>query len=113
MGVVGIEKKILTLDELAKVIQDLKSKGKTVVQCHGVFDLLHPGHIRHFVAAHEQGDILVATVTQDEHVGKGPGRPVFDQRLRAESIAALEPVDYVAINKWLDAANDYLNPIFM
>lgn len=105
MGAVGIDKKIMELDELAKVIQDLKSKGKTVVQCHGVFDLLHPGHIRHFVAAREQGDVLIATVTQDEHVGKGPGRPVFDQRLRAESIAALEPVDYVAINKWPDAAN--------
>ncbi len=105
MGTVGIDGKIRSLDELATIIQGLKSEGRTVVQCHGVFDLLHPCHIRHFQAARREGDVLVTTVTQDEHVGKGPGRPVFDQRLRAESIAALEYVDYVAINQWPDAAN--------
>lgn len=92
--------KIKTLDELAKIVHSLKEEGKIVVQCHGVFDLLHPGHIRHFVAAKTQGDVLVVTITQDQFVGKGPGRPVFNQHLRAESIAALECVDYVAINQW-------------
>ena len=67
---------------------------------HGVFDLLHIGHIRHFQSAKKLGDILVATVTPDEYVNKGPHRPAFEEKLRAESIAALDTVDYVAINKW-------------
>ncbi len=92
--------KIKTLDELEDIIQELKSKGHTIVHCHGVFDLLHLGHIRHFESAKREGDILIVTVTQDEYVSKGPGRPVFNQRLRAESIAALQCTDYVAINKW-------------
>ena len=87
--------KIKTLDELAEIIRDLKRDGKIIVHCHGVFDLLHPGHIKHFEAAKHEGDILIVTVTQDEYVGKGLGRPVFNQRLRVESIAALECVDIV------------------
>jgi len=92
--------KIKTLDKLADTIQALKREGNTIVHCHGVFDLLHPGHIQHFEAAKREGDILIVTITPDEYVGRGPGRPVFNQRLRAESIAALECVDYVAINEW-------------
>ncbi len=92
--------KIKTLDELTDIIQELKSKGHTIIHCHGVFDLLHPGHIRYFESAKREGDILVVTVTPDEYVGKGPGRPVFNQKLRTESIAALQCTDYVAINRW-------------
>ena len=92
--------KIKTLDELEKIVKDLKKRGKTVVLCHGVFDLLHPGHIKHFEAARKEGDTLVVTLTEDRYVGKGPGRPVFNQRLRAETIASLACVDYVAINRW-------------
>ncbi len=92
--------KIKTLEELSNTIQALKREGNTIVHCHGVFDLLHPGHIQHFEAAKREGDILIVTITPDEYVGRGPGRPVFNQRLRAESIAALECVDYVAINEW-------------
>jgi len=95
--------KIKPLDKLADIIQELKSKGHTIVHCHGVFDLLHVGHIRHFEAAKREGDILIVTVTPDEYVGKGPGRPVFNQKLRVESIAALQCIDYVAINKWTTA----------
>lgn len=90
--------KIKNLDELAELVAAAQSRGLRVAQCHGVFDLLHPGHIRHFEAAHQVADILVVTLTRDEHVNKGPGRPVFNQRLRAESIAALQTVDYVAVN---------------
>ncbi len=92
-------KKTLHLSELAKTIQAEKAKGKRIVLCHGVFDLLHPGHIRHFSEARHQGDILVVTVTKDQYVNKGPGRPAFTDQLRAESIAALADVDYVAINE--------------
>ncbi len=92
--------KIKDLDELARITARLKKKGKTVVLGHGVFDLLHPGHIKHFEAASREGDFLVVTVTEDKYVGKGPGRPVFNQRLRAEIIAELECVDYVAVSRW-------------
>jgi len=92
--------KIKTLDELEEIIRDLKARGKTVVLSHGVFDLLHPGHIKHFEAAKREGDVLVVTLTEDQYVGKGPGRPVFNQRLRAETLAEIECVDYIAINQW-------------
>lgn len=92
--------KILDLEELAEKIKGLKSQGKKIVLCHGCFDLMHPGHIKYFQAAKKMGDILVVTVTPDIYVDKGPGRPVFAEGLRAESIAALECVDYAAINRW-------------
>ena len=92
--------KIKSLDELEEMVVRIKANGSKVVLCHGVFDLLHPGHIHHLSQARKKGDCLVVTITKDEYVGKGPGRPVFNQRLRAETIAALECVDYVAINEW-------------
>lgn len=100
MKVKGVLDKIKTIDELSNVIRTLKEAGNTIVQCHGVFDLLHPGHIQHFEAAKREGNRLVVTVTPDNYVDKGPGRPVFNQRLRSESIASLQCVDYVAINDW-------------
>ena len=92
--------KIVELNDLAAIVGEGKSGEKTVVHCHGCFDLMHPGHIRYFKAAKKMGDILIVTVTPDRYVDKGPGRPVFSQDLRAESIAALECVDFVSINKW-------------
>ena len=71
-----------------------------IVLCHGCFDLMHPGHIKYLQAAKNMGDILVVTVTPDHYVNKGPNRPVFNEVLRAESLAALECVNFVAINKW-------------
>lgn len=95
--------KIKKLDELATIVRDLKRKGKKIVHCHGVFDLLHPGHLKHFEAARKKGDVLVVTITKDEYVNKGPGRPVFNQNLRAETLAGIEYVDYCAINEWPSA----------
>ena len=92
--------KILDLGELAKKLSELKSQGKKIVHCHGCFDMMHPGHIKYFQASKKMGDVLVVTLTPDQFVDKGPDRPVFDQNLRAESIAALECVDYVAVNRW-------------
>ncbi len=92
--------KILELEELAKRLEKLKSEGEKIVLCHGCFDLMHPGHIKYFQASKNMGDVLVVTVSPDVYVDKGGGRPVYNQTLRAESIAALECVDYVAINKW-------------
>jgi rfaE bifunctional protein nucleotidyltransferase chain/domain len=92
--------KVKTIGELAPILRGLKRERKKIVLCHGVFDLLHIGHIRHFEQARRMGDVLVVTVTRDEHVNKGPQRPAFPQDLRAEAIAALKFVDYVAINEW-------------
>ncbi|HTB07970.1 MAG TPA: PfkB family carbohydrate kinase [Bacteroidia bacterium] len=92
--------KIVTLDELAIECKKLKKQGKTIAQCHGCFDLLHPGHIKHFQAAKGKADRVVVTITPDRYVNKGPGRPVFSEQLRMESIAAMEAVDYVALNRW-------------
>jgi rfaE bifunctional protein nucleotidyltransferase chain/domain len=95
-----IADKIVTVDELAKRVAALKAAGKTVVLCHGVFDLLHYGHILHFEEARGQGNALVVTITPDIFVNKGPNRPAFTESYRAQMLAALEMVDYVAINRW-------------
>ncbi len=92
--------KIKPLEELSHIIQKKKSERKKIVLCHGCFDLMHPGHIKYFQSSKKMGDVLVVTVTPDIYIDKGPGRPAFNQDLRAESIAALECVDYVAVNKW-------------
>lgn len=92
--------KIKNIEDLGEIISAIKGKGRTVALCHGVFDLLHPGHLKHLEAAGDLADVLVVTITEDRYVQKGPGRPVFNERLRAESVAGLQCVDYVAINKW-------------
>ena len=71
--------KMKTIDELRDIATDLKKKGKKVVQCHGVFDLVHPGHIRHLGSAKKEGDILIVTITADKYVKRGPGRPIFNE----------------------------------
>ena len=90
--------KILSLDDLEKTARELRSEGKRVVMCHGTFDLMHTGHIRHLQRAKREGDVLLVTVTGDAYVNKGPGRPVFREELRVETLAALACVDFVAIN---------------
>jgi rfaE bifunctional protein nucleotidyltransferase chain/domain len=91
---------VVAAEALADDLQKLRHAGKKIVLCHGCFDLMHPGHIKHFQAAKKMGDVLVVTVTPDVYVDKGPGRPAYNQDLRASSVAALECVDFVAINKW-------------
>ncbi|MCK5612800.1 adenylyltransferase/cytidyltransferase family protein [Candidatus Pacearchaeota archaeon] len=84
-------------------VQKLKATGTTIVLCHGVFDLLHIGHIRYLRQARKFGDVLVVTITMDQYVDKGPHRPAFPQELRAEGIASLDCIDFVAINEWSTA----------
>jgi rfaE bifunctional protein nucleotidyltransferase chain/domain len=88
--------KVLPLDTLATVCVTHRREGRKVVLCHGVFDLLHVGHMRHLQAARELGDVLVVTITADQHVNKGPDRPAFPAEVRAECLAGLEFVDHVA-----------------
>ena len=87
--------KIFLLEDLIKKVKGLKKSGKTIVQSHGVFDLIHPGIIKHLNSAKKQGDILVVTVIKDKDVRKGPGRPIFSVDLRVENVATLDMVDYV------------------
>ena len=89
--------KILPFDTAPAHLEAVKAQGRVVVQCHGTFDLIHPGHIQHLAEARELGDVLVVTITADAHVNKGPGRPCFEEQLRARSLAALASVDYVVI----------------
>lgn len=92
--------KIFPLKELARQLEQARKPDKKVALCHGCFDLMHPGHIKYLQSAKSMGDILVVTVTPDQFVDKGPGRPAFNQTLRTESLAALQCVDYVAVNLW-------------
>ena len=90
--------KILTLDALEAKARELRDAGRSIVMCHGTFDLMHTGHIRHLQRAKAEGDILFVTLTADAYVNKGPGRPAFGEDLRAETLASLACVDFVAIN---------------
>lgn len=95
----GVRDKVRSVEALAGVIAAAKAEGRVVVHAHGVFDLLHLGHVRHLEEARSHGDMLVVTVTADRFVNKGPGRPVFSGQLRVQMLAALEHVDFVAINE--------------
>ncbi len=95
---VGVAEKIVSLDDLARLVRAEQEQGREIAHCHGVFDLMHLGHLRHLQQAKHVADRLVVTITPDRFVNKGPGRPVFNEFLRAESLAALEFVDWVAIN---------------
>ena len=94
-----MSKKIVSIENLKKIVSKLKAKRKKIVLCHGVFDLLHIGHIKHFHGAKNLGNVVVVTITPDRFVNKGPSRPAFNERLRLEAVAALEVIDFVALNK--------------
>lgn len=95
--------KIHSIEELGRLTDAARAQKRKIVLCHGVFDLVHMGHVRHLEAARKEGDVLVVTLTADRFVNKGPGRPIFGQEMRAEMLAALEYVDYVGINDAPDA----------
>ncbi len=92
--------KIVEVRRLAQYSAEARARGHRVVHCHGVFDLLHIGHIRYFEQARALGDLLLVTLTPDRFVDKGPHRPAFAEGLRAEAVASLSCVDYVAVNEW-------------
>lgn len=99
----AVREKVVDVQDLAKISAILRQEGKSVVLAHGTFDLMHMGHVRHLETARQHGDVLMVTLTADVFVNKGPGRPVFSEFLRAEMIAALQYVDWVAINPAPDA----------
>ena len=92
-----VSHKIKTAAEVASLIGP-RPRAKTVIMCHGTFDVVHPGHVRHLLYAKSKADVLVASVTADAHVTKAMYRPYVPQDLRAINLAALEAVDYVVID---------------
>jgi rfaE bifunctional protein nucleotidyltransferase chain/domain len=105
-----MKKKIISYFEAEKIIKTLKSKGKKIVHCHGVFDLLHVGHIKHFESAKKLGDILIISVTPDKFVQKGFNRPYFNSDQRIQILASIGLVDFVVLNRSVDAV-DIINKI--
>jgi rfaE bifunctional protein kinase chain/domain/rfaE bifunctional protein nucleotidyltransferase chain/domain len=104
--------KVMSVERLTGLRRDLAAAGKTVVQCHGCFDIVHPGHIRYLKFARELGDVLIVSVSADEVVAKGDDRPYISEDLRMENLAALEFVDYVCLdrNDWAGPVLDALRP---
>jgi rfaE bifunctional protein kinase chain/domain/rfaE bifunctional protein nucleotidyltransferase chain/domain len=90
--------KILSLAALLVLRDEARAAGRTVVHCHGCFDIVHPGHIHHLQYARSLGDLLVVSVSSDSNVNKGVARPLIPDDLRAASLAALECVDAVYLN---------------
>ena len=89
--------KIKTAAEIAKLICD-RPRSQKVIMCHGTFDVVHPGHVRHLLYAKTKAPILIASLTADEHIKKGNLRPYVPENLRAVNLAALEMVDYVLVD---------------
>jgi rfaE bifunctional protein kinase chain/domain len=89
--------KVKTVEELKAIIGP-RPRAKKVIMCHGVFDVVHPGHLRHLLYAKDKADLLVASITADRHITKGIFRPHVPQELRALNLAAFEMVDYVVID---------------
>jgi D-beta-D-heptose 7-phosphate kinase/D-beta-D-heptose 1-phosphate adenosyltransferase len=94
-----LKEKIKTKEDLHRIVEDLKKKGKRIVFTNGCFDLLHLGHIRYLEKAKSLGDILVVGVNSDRSVQslKGPERPILPEEERAEILSGLECVDYITL----------------
>lgn len=94
-----MKNKIVNKEDFGNIRDEFRKQHKTIVLCHGVFDLLHYGHIEHLQEAKKQGDILVVSVTAAKYVKKGPGRPYFNDQQRMTFLASLECVDYVILSE--------------
>ncbi len=90
---------ILSLDQAVRFVGAARAQGKTIVFTNGVFDVLHPGHIRYLADARRQGDLLIVGINSDRSVQaiKGPDRPIFPEHERAEVLSALACVDAVCV----------------
>ena len=105
--------KVMRIEELSNTLKSSHS-GKTTILCHGVFDVVHPGHLRHLAFAKSKADLLIVSVTSDSHIKKGAYRPHVPENMRALNLAALEMVDFVIVDsneKPIENIN-YLKPNF-
>ena len=89
--------KIKTAEELKKIIGKIPRK-KKVILCHGNFDVVHPGHVRHLIYAKSKASTLIVSITADQYIKKGVNRPFVPENLRALNLAAFQMVDYVLID---------------
>lgn len=96
--------KVQSLESLLELRGRLRREGRTLVHCHGCFDVVHPGHIHHLQHARSRGDFLLVSVSSDANVAKGVARPLIPDDLRCASLAALECVDAVLLNDFPTAA---------
>src|SRR2546422_1939982 len=106
-------RKIVTRDQLRAAVGP-RPRRRSVIMCHGTFDLVHPGHIRHLMYAKSKADLLVASLTSDAHINKANFRPFVPQDLRAMNLAVLECVDFVVIDETPTPIENikYLQPDF-
>ena len=93
----SISKKIIKPDQLKKILNK-KYKNKVIGHCHGTFDIVHPGHIRHFIYAKQKSDILIASITADRFITKKFEGTFLNEDLRARNLAAISIIDYVVID---------------
>ena len=93
-----MNKKIKSSNDFEQLGAQMRKNGTKLVQCDGVFDLVHPGHIDSFQRGKTYGDVLYVVIVADEFVEKGPSRPLFDESTRASWVAAIECVDFVIVN---------------
>ena len=96
----NFKKKIIDFDTVAKHLKNVKKEKKIIIHCHGVFDLVHPGHIRHLSYCRSKADILIVSITPDKFIDKGTYRPLVPEQLRANNLSVLEIVDLVVIDKF-------------
>ena len=89
------DKKFFSLKDLENKLAKKKYLNKKIIHCHGVFDLLHIGHLNYFKNSKSKGDILIVTVTSDEFINKGPNRPYFNLINRLKMLSSLDLVDIV------------------
>lgn len=88
-------KKIFSLTEVIKKLIKIRKNKKKIVLCHGVFDLVHYGHILHFKSAKKFGDFLIVSVTDDKFIKKGPGKPLFNLETRMQYLSSIDIIDAV------------------
>ena len=93
-----MQQKIQSIENLKNIVLKEKKKGKKIVLCHGVFDLLHIGHLKHFESSKKFGDVLIVSVTPDKFINKGINRPYFNITQRLGALSALEAIDFVLVN---------------
>ena len=106
--------KIVSREELQRLLEKHKRSGERIVFANGCFDTLHVGHARYLEAARREGDVLVVAVNNDASVSalKGEGRPILPEYARAELVAGLRAVDYVVVfgEPIVEALLEFLRP---
>lgn len=103
-------KKILKKNNFIKILKNLRKAKKKIILCHGVFDLVHYGHILHFKSAKQLGDVLIVSITKDKYIKKGIGRPLFSEIQRLNYLNEISIIDYVYVCE-TESAEDSIKTI--